>query len=91
MAHTLVINEGVLNDDKLLVAENGKCFGNNRKYKFCINYWTYCNEWCNRQHVFYATTPENALKRYMRETKHHIDENDFFDLVYLAKDLNKQR
>ena len=88
MAHTLVINEGVLNDDELLIAENGKCFNHNPKYKYAVRYWTYANEWCNHPHVFYATTPENALKRYKRETKLRI-ENEI-DLLSCAHSLSTE-
>lgn len=88
MAHTLVINEGVLNDDELLVAEKGKCFDGNRFYKFAVCYYTFANEWCNNPHFFFAKTAENALKRYKKETKRTI-ENEF-DLLTLANDLLQQ-
>ena len=83
MAHTLVINEGVLNDDELLVAENGKCFGRNRRYKFAVRYWTYKNANSNEPHVFYATSLINALKRYKRETKRVIlNEKELYDCAF---------
>lgn len=88
MAHTLTINEGVLNDDVLLIAENGKCFGNNPRNKFAVRYWVYANEWCNQRHVFYATTPENALKRYKRKTKRAVENQT--DLLACAYDLATQ-
>ena len=82
MAHTLVINEGTLNDDELLIAENGKCFNGHRKWIFCVNYWTFRNDWCNDKHVFFAETAEQALKRYKRETKRAIENED--ELLALA-------
>ena len=88
MAHTLVINEGVLNDDELLVAESGKCFGGNRNYKFAVCYYTLANEWCNNRHFFFAETAENALKRYKKETKRTI-ENEA-DLLACAHSLNTE-
>lgn len=83
-AHALVINEGALNDDELLVAVKGYHFGRNRKWVYAVRYWTYANEWCNHEHIFYAESVENALKRYEKETKREVDEDMYSSLIMCA-------
>lgn len=84
---TLLINEGVLNDDVLLVAAKGCHFGNNRNWVYAVRYWTYASPWRNREHVFYAESVENALKRYMKETRREVDEDMYASLIMCASDF----
>lgn len=83
---SLVINEGALNDDELLVVGKGYHFGNNRNWVYCVRYWTYANEWCNHEHVFYAKTLDNAIKRYKRETKREVSDLTYESLLICAGD-----
>ena len=72
MEHTeyeLVLQEGVLNDDTLYKAEQNWYFGKNPRFKFCVIYYTYANEWCNHKHFFFAKTIEAAIERYIRIAK----------------------
>ena len=85
-ASALVINEGVLNDDELLVAAKGCHFGRNRKWVYAVRYWTYTNPWCNHEHVFYAESVENALRRYEKETGREVDEDMYASLIMCAED-----
>jgi hypothetical protein len=85
-ASTLVINEGALNDDELLVAVKGYHFGRNRKWVYAVRYWTYANSWCNHEHVFYAESVENALKRYEKETGREVDEDMYSSLIMCAEE-----
>lgn len=84
---TFVINEGVLNDDELIVAAKGYRIGNNRRYVCAVRYWTYANEWCNHEHTFRATSVENALRRYVKETGREIDEDLLEELKYCAAEF----
>lgn len=71
----IVLNEGVLNDDTLQIADEGMVFVNGHvRGKFLVTYWTFANEWCNHKHQFIAKTAENALKRYKKETKRPVPE-----------------
>lgn len=83
---TFVIREGALNDDELIVAAKGYHI-NNRRYVCAVRYWTYANEWCNREHTFCATSVENALKRYVKETGREIDEDLLEELKYCAAEF----
>lgn len=86
-ASALVINEGVLNDDELLVAAEGCHFGRNRKWVYAVRYWTYASAWSNREHVFYAKTLDNALRRYMKETGREVSEETYDSLSICAGDF----
>ena len=84
---TFVINEGVLNDDELIVTAKGCHIGNNRRYICAVRYWTFANAWCNREHTFRATSVENALKRYVKETGRPVDEDLLETLKYCAAEF----
>lgn len=43
------LQEGVLNDDTLYIADDGKVFSGG--YVAIVKYYTYANEWSNREHV----------------------------------------
>lgn len=89
-AMTLVINEGVLNDDELLVAAKGRHFGNNRTWVYAVRYWTYANEWCNHDHIFYAKSLDNAVKRYKKETGREVTEETYDSLSVCASDFREE-
>lgn len=81
---TMVLYEGVLNDDEVTVAntEKGYYFKVNGKlYKFKVTYWTFANEWCNHRHEFCSNSMEAALKRYQRET-HRLTEEARDSVLY---------
>lgn len=61
---TITLREGVLNDDIIIVADDGYVI--NKRYKYAVHYWTFASAWCNHEHVFYAHKYENAIKRYER-------------------------
>ena len=88
-AMTLVINEGVLNDDELLVAAKGQHFGNNRTWVYAVRYWTYANSWSNREHVFYAKSVGNAIRRYMKATGREVTEETYDSLLMCASDFRE--
>lgn len=83
-AMTLVINEGVLNDDELLVAARGRHFGNNRAWAYAVRYWTYAGPCSNREHVFYAKSAGNAVRRYKKETGREVTEGTYDSLLMCA-------
>ena len=87
---TLVIKESALNDDELIVAAKGYHIGNNRRYVCAVRYWTYANEWCNREHTFCATSIENAIKRYVKETGRPVDEDMLESLKYCAAEFRRE-
>lgn len=84
---TFVINEGALNDDELIVAAQGYHIGNNKRYIYMVRYWTYANSWGNREHTFCATSIENAIKRYVKETDRLVEEDTFETLKYCAAEF----
>lgn len=89
-AISLVINEGALNDDELLVAAKGQHFGNNRTWVYAVRYWTYANGWCNRDHIFYVKSLDNALRRYKRETGRGVTDETYDSLSVCAGDFRDE-
>ena len=85
---TLVLQEGALNDDELLIADKGYHFGHNPRFKFCVRYYTFANSWGNHEHFFYAQTAENAIKRYQRETKRKLTQDELNDLYDCIENCN---
>ena len=59
--HTVeILNEGVLNDDMMLIAHEGYKFKGG--YEAIVEYWTYQSEWSNKQNIKKFKTLENAEK-----------------------------
>lgn len=56
----LILQEGVLNDDVLYIAEEDKVFKGN--YKAILEYYTYLNEWNNKKHYKSFMTLEKMHK-----------------------------
>ena len=56
----LILKNGVLNDDIVYIAENGKVFKGN--FVAIIEYYTYVNEWNNKRHYKSFRTLENLYK-----------------------------
>lgn len=75
----IILNERVLNDDTLHVAPEGHAY--KKRYPFMVVYWTFASAWSDREHVLYAKTAENALKRYKRLTKRDIDEDTVYNCL----------
>lgn len=61
---TYILNEGVLNDDTLLLPDENKVFKG--QYIGIIEYWTYQNCWSNNKHVIKFRT-ENRLQQYLKK------------------------
>lgn len=55
-----IINEGVLNDDTIYMADENKFFKG--RYKAIIEYYTFLNSWSNTRNVRKFKTLENAYK-----------------------------
>jgi len=66
-----VLFEGVLNDDMLHIANEGKVFKGG--YIAVIEYYTFLNEWNNKKHYKYFRTLA-TLERYI--TKKYPDYQD---------------
>ena len=56
----LILKNGVLNDDVVYIAENGKVFKGN--FVAIIEYYTFLNEWNNKKHYKSFKTLENLYK-----------------------------
>ena len=67
--YSLVLEQGALNDDTLYKIEKGWHYGNDKRNKFCVVYYTFANEWCNHEHHFYARTIGAAIERYIKIAK----------------------
>lgn len=65
----IVLDEYGLNDNTMIIAPEGYHFNGNPKHTVLVYYYTYCNEWCNHEHHFFAESIDNALKRYFRLMK----------------------
>jgi hypothetical protein len=63
-----ILREGVLNDDYMNIADNGKVFKGG--YIAIIYYYTYANEWSNREHVV-SFRKHDALQKYL--SKYYSD------------------
>jgi hypothetical protein len=81
---TWVLNQNALTDDTITVLEDGKCYKLPKHPRVMVKYYTYANEWGDHEHVFFATTIENALKRYRALTKRAIDHIDVEELRFDA-------
>ena len=87
MSRLVVLIEGVLNDDTLEMADEGKIFLNGHvRGKFMVTHWTFANEWCNHKHQFIAKTFANAVKRYEKETKVKFTEDEKIELEFALTD-----
>lgn len=77
MKSEIILMQGALNDDTMRMASDNQHFYTPHSTgKFHVTYWTFANEWCNHRHDFLAKTFENAIKRYMRETKTKFTEEE---------------
>lgn len=65
---TQIIRQGVLNDDTLYIADDGKVFRGG--YAAVLEYYTYANPWSDAKHRKQFRTLENAQK-YI--SKHYKD------------------
>ena len=87
MALAAILREGVLNDDTLEMADEGKIFLNGHvRGKFMVTHWTFANEWCNRKHQFIAKTFANAVKRYEKVTGIRFNEDEKTELEFALTD-----
>lgn len=75
-----ILLEGVLNDDMLHIANEGKVFKGG--YVAVIEYYTFLNEWNNKKHYKYFRTLE-TLKKYIAKKYPDCDIE-----IYQQKDLN---
>jgi len=74
-----MLREGVLNDDMIFKASEGNKFGNNRSYKYVVEWFTFANAWCNHRHFFFAKTFKNAIERYKKLVKLTNEELDYIN------------
>jgi hypothetical protein len=59
---TIILTEGVLNDDTLHIASEGKVFKGN--YIAIIEYYTFQNAWSNKKHIKRFRNQE-SLNKYL--------------------------
>ena len=59
---TIILKDGVLNDDTLHIASEGKVFKGG--YIAIIEYYTFQNAWCNKKHVKRFRS-QDALNKYL--------------------------
>lgn len=89
--HRTVINlkENPLTTDYMEICHEGRRFaGHGRSTYVKVVFYTYANAWGDHENVFYATTVENALKRYQtKKGKLTEDEMDDIDII-IACDEN---
>ena len=66
-----ILFEGVLNDDTLYIANQGKVFKGG--YIACIEYYTYLNEWNNKKHYKYFRNLETLEKYLIKKYPNYQD------------------
>jgi hypothetical protein len=59
-----ILKEGVLNDDYLKLSDAGKVFKGG--YIAILVYYTFTNEWCNKEHVK-KFRKESQLNKYLKK------------------------
>jgi len=59
---TIILREGVLNDDTIHIASEGKVFKGG--YIAIIEHYTFQNAWCNKKHVKRFRNQE-SLNKYL--------------------------
>lgn len=64
---TLTLYEGCLNDDHVVILEDGFKFTGHNGSTVALVYYTYANEWSNHENIRFFTTLENAMKWYKKE------------------------
>lgn len=62
----LTLFEGVLNSDNVMILKDNWYFTKHNKAKVKITFYTYANEWSNKENTRYFKTLENALKWYKK-------------------------
>ena len=75
MSRTIIvdIHENALTTDYIEKCKSGFCFGGGRgRYK--IVYYTYANEWGDRENVVYGRTLNAVMNKYQKATKRLDDE-----------------
>ena len=71
---TLILYEGVLNDDELEILESQYVY-TGRNFATCkITYWTFANEWANNKHEKYFQKVESAIEWYKKNLKDRVIE-----------------
>ena len=78
----LDIHENVVSTDYIEHTQDGFYFKGHGKSPWKITYYTYLNEWCDKEHTFYAKTLDGLLKHYPQDRL-----NDNIDDELTVKDL----
>ena len=62
------IHENPLTCDKIEKTKEGYYWRGHNKAKYKLTYYTYANEWSDRENVVYGKTLESVLKKYDKLT-----------------------
>lgn len=73
-----VIHENVLTDDYIEKCKEGYHFKGHNGARYRIVYYTYANEWSDREHTIYGKTIDAVLKKYGKATGRLNDEQEDF-------------
>ena len=68
MINSIDIHENALTCDYIEACKAGYHFKGRNGARFKIVYYTYANEWGDREHTIYARTIEAVLKKYHKAT-----------------------
>ena len=86
-ARQVVLRENVLTDDHLEICPTGYYWKGHGGSPIKIVYYTYANEWSDREHILYAKTLDKALEKYAK-VKGGLDEDTTATVECLAGEIN---
>jgi hypothetical protein len=67
---SIILREGVLNDDELYLSDEGKCFKGG--FIAIIKYYTFLNSWCNTENVKKFRS-KNSLNKFLIKMNYNYE------------------
>lgn len=74
--NTIDIHENAITCDYIVYCDKGYYFKGHNGARYKLVYFTYANEWSDREHTIYAKTLDALLAKYDRATKRLNDMTD---------------
>ena len=68
-ARKITIHENALTDDYIVICDAGYYFKGHQGASYKLVYYTYANEWGDKEHAIFGRTLEAVLTKYNRATK----------------------
>lgn len=92
MENTIDIHENALTTDYVVRLADGYCYKGRNGARYKLVYYTYANEWGDKDHSIYGRTLDAVLKKYQSLTGRLYDKQDdegmtTEDLAYMVEDF----